>query len=100
MQKLDNVIKSWINWLFWPIEPLKQLYQCVCHVPHLFHFKSGRVGISCFKHVRVLVKSKLELPSTSLRLAANREKKSRKVRCGGMPDIEIPSGKCHQCTCT
>ena len=22
MQKLDNVIKSWINWLFWPIEPL------------------------------------------------------------------------------
>ena len=45
-----------------------------------------------------LVKSKLELASTSLRLLT--EKKSRKVCCGGMPDIEIPSGKCHQCTCT
>ena len=62
MQKLDNVIKSWINWLFWLIEPLKQLYQCVCHVPHLFHFKSGRVGISCFKHVRVWSNLNLSYP--------------------------------------
>ena len=98
MQKLDNVIKSWINWLFWPIEPLKQLYQCVCHVPHLFHFKFERVGISCFKHVRVW--SNLNLSYPVHLWGCQQRKKSRKVRCGGMPDIEIPSGKCHQCTCT
>ena len=69
-----------------------------CATPFSFQIWEGWYKL--LQTCQSLVKSKLELPSTSLRLAANREKKSRKVRCGGMPDIEIPSGKCHQCTCT